>query len=78
MLVIDPEECIDCRLCIPECPVEAIYPEEDVPDNQQHFIEINERLSQNWPAITEKKDPPQDAEQWDNVIDKIKHLAEQW
>lgn len=78
MLVIDPEECIDCRLCIPECPVDAIYPGGDVPQNQQHFFEINERLAQKWPVIDEKKDPPEDAEQWENITDKFKHLAEDW
>lgn len=77
-LVIDPEECIDCTLCVPECPVDAIYSEDDVPESQQHFLEINERLAQQWPVITEKKDPPEDAQQWEDVRDKIKHLAEQW
>lgn len=77
-LVIDPEECIDCRLCIPECPVDAIYPEADVPQDQQHFFEINERLSQKWPVISERKNPPDDAEEWENIRDKIAHLAEDW
>ena len=60
-LVIDPEECIDCTLCEPECPVEAIYADDEIPDGQEGFLEINERLSQKWPVITEKKDPPADA-----------------
>ena len=64
-LVIDPEECIDCTLCEPECPAEAIYPEDDLPDGQEKFIEINAELSLEWPVITEQKDPPPDAEEWD-------------
>ncbi len=74
-LVIDPEECIDCTLCEPECPVEAIYPEDDLPADQEKFIEINAELSPLWPVITERKDPPEDAADWDNVRDKS-HLLE--
>jgi len=55
MLVINPNECIDCGLCVPECPVEAIIPEDEVPHNQIHFIEINERLSLTSPHITEAR-----------------------
>jgi|SRR5699024_577630 len=73
-LVIDPEECIDCMLCIPECPVEAIYPDDEVPADQQDFFRINAELSQRWPVITEMKDPPPDAKQWDDVADKRQHL----
>ena len=40
-LAIEPDECIDCALCVPECPVDAIYPEEDVPEDQRHFIALN-------------------------------------
>jgi ferredoxin len=46
MLVIDPDECIDCTLCVPECPVEAIFAEDDVPDEQKPFIALNRELSQ--------------------------------
>ena len=53
MLVIDPDECIDCAVCIPECPVNAIMPEEDVPGDQQHMIKLNADLSRiGWPSIT--------------------------
>ena len=75
-LVIDPDECIDCTLCEPECPAEAIYAEDDIPEGQEHFLEINARLSTKWPVITIKKDPPADAEQWDGVGDKLGHLEE--
>ncbi len=54
-LVIDPEECIDCTLCVPECPAEAIFGEEDVPKDQADFIAINARLAQVWPPIVEVK-----------------------
>ncbi len=73
-LVIDPDECIDCAVCIPECPVNAIFPEEDVPASQMKFIEINAELSPQWPAITRKKDAPSDADDWADVPDKLQHL----
>ena len=75
MLVIDPVECIDCTLCVAECPVEAIFAEDDVPVAQREFIALNADLAKEWPAITEKKPAPDDAEQWDKVAPK-KHLLE--
>lgn len=75
-LVIDPEECIDCTLCIPECPVEAIYDEDSVPADQEHFFEINERLAAKWPVIVDMKDPLPDAEQWNGVPNKLQYLDE--
>lgn len=74
MLVIDPEECIDCSLCEPECPAEAIFDEDDVPDNQKHFIALNAELAANWPVITEMKPAPVDAKEWDGKPDKLKLL----
>src|SRR5690625_8047658 len=59
-LVIDPDECIDCTLCEPECPVEAIYPDDDVPDDQIHFIDLKAELSKLWPVITEMMLAPAD------------------
>ncbi len=73
-LVIDPEECIDCTLCEPECPAEAIFSEDDLPTGQERFLEINAELAQRWPTITEKKDPPPDADEWLNKPDKLKYL----
>ena len=73
-LVIDPEECIDCTLCEPECPVEAIYSEEDLPEGQQQFLELNAELSKTWPVINEMKDAPEDAKDWETVSDKLQHL----
>ena len=74
MLVIDPEECIDCTLCEPECPVEAIVSEDEIPDGQEGFLELNAELAQAWPVITEAKDPPEDADDWREVKDKLQHL----
>jgi ferredoxin len=73
-LVIDPEECIDCTLCEPECPAEAIYPEDDLPEGMELYIELNAELSQQWPVITEQKDPPLDAEEWDGKTGKLELL----
>ena len=73
-LVIDPEECIDCSLCEPECPVDAIYAEDDLPEGQETFLQLNTELSQHWPVITEMKSPPDDADDWREVKDKLQHL----
>jgi ferredoxin len=64
-LVIDPEECIDCSLCVAECPAEAIFAEDDVPDDQRGFIVLNAELAKAWPVISEKKPAPADAAAWD-------------
>ena len=73
-LVIDPDECIDCTLCEPECPAEAIFAEDDIPEGQEEFLALNEELSREWPVITQQKDPLPEAEQWDGVKDKLKYL----
>ncbi len=73
-LVIDPDECIDCTLCVAECPVEAIYAEDDVPNNQLDFIKLNAELAKLWKPIVEKKPAPDDADQWKDVKGKLKHL----
>ena len=73
-LVIDPDECIDCTLCEPECPINAIYAEDDLPDGQEQFIALNAELSQEWPVITEMKDPPPDADDWKDKADKLQYL----
>ncbi len=72
--MIHPDECIDCALCEPECPAEAIYSEDELPDDQKAFIELNAELSEVWPNISEKKDPLPDAEEWDGKTDKLQHL----
>lgn len=70
MLVIDPDECIDCTLCVPECPVEAIFAEDDVPDTQQGFIALNAELAKQRKPLIERKDAPSDADEWVKVKDK--------
>ncbi|GAB7125710.1 ferredoxin family protein [Silvimonas sp. JCM 19000] len=73
-LVIDPDECIDCTLCVAECPVEAIYAEDDVPGDMQQYIALNAEMSQVWPAIVEKKDPMDDHETWAGVNGKFDQI----
>jgi ferredoxin len=73
-LVIDPEECIDCTLCEPECPVEAIFSEDEVPACQEQYVALNKELAKNWPVIRQKKDPPPDADEWKDVKDKHQYL----
>jgi ferredoxin len=73
-LAINPDECIDCAVCVPECPVNAIVPDNDTatPD-LQYWIDVNAKLSSNWAVITKRKDPMADAEEFKSVVDK-KHL----
>jgi len=73
-LAIDPDECIDCTLCEPECPANAIFPEDDVPAGQENFIALNAELSKSWPVLTERKDAPPDAKEWDGKSDKLPFL----
>lgn len=76
-LAINPEECIDCALCIPECPVNAIYSEDDLPPHYQNFLSLNAELAAKWPNITRRIDAPADADQWANVEDKFKYLEKE-
>ena len=71
ILVIDPEECIDCAVCEPECPAEAIVADDDVPAGQEHMIELNRELSRQWDVIVEKKDAPPDADEWNGKEGKL-------
>ena len=71
MLVIHPDKCIDCALCEPECPVDAIFADDEVPEDQVPFIELNAELAEVWPNITEIKPAPEDAEEWDGKPGKI-------
>ena len=73
-LTIDPDECIDCAVCIPECPEGAIYAEEDVPDDQVEFIALNAELAHQWPSITRKKPAPDDADEWRGKTGKLQFL----
>lgn len=69
-LVINPEECIDCNLCVDHCPVDAIFSEDDVPEDQKVFIHINAELAKTWPILDYKKEPLPDADKWANAINK--------
>ena len=69
-LVIDPEECIDCNLCVSECPAEAIFAEDDLPAEQRGYMAINAELAKTWPVISEKRDPLPDADDWNGKPDK--------
>jgi ferredoxin len=75
-LVIDPDDCIDCSMCVPECPVNAIAGENEVPENQRHFIDINRTLSRHpqWQKITQPKDPLPGHEDWTGVKQKLPFL----
>ena len=64
-LVINPDECIDCALCEPECPAEAIFSDDELPAGQEKYIELNAELSQVWPNISEQKDPMPEAAEYD-------------
>lgn len=76
-LVINPEGCIDCGVCVPECPASAIYEETDLPEDQRDFVEINARLSQQWPVISTAKEPMEDAASWADVKGKRPFLEEE-
>jgi len=77
MLVINPDECIDCGVCVPECPVEAIVADNDIAEDQTPFIEINKRLSQSgWPIITKRKEALPSAEEFKDIKNK-RHLLEE-
>lgn len=71
MLVISPDECIDCGVCEPECPIEAILPDTD--DNAEKWVEINRKYSEEWPNLTVKKDPMPEAEEMKDVQGKYEN-----
>jgi ferredoxin len=74
MLVIDPDECIDCTLCVAECPVEAIFTEDDVPDDQQDFIKLNAELARTWKPLIEKKEQLPESDEFSKVKAKRQFL----
>lgn len=73
-LVIDPHGCIDCAVCVPECPVSAIVADTDVPAEQQAFVALNAELAQQWPVISAQREPLPDAEHWAGVAAKREQL----
>ena len=75
MLVIHPDECIDCGVCEPECPAEAIKADTDG-DAAEKWLELNRKYSELWPNITRKIEPPADADNWKEVENKFeKHFS---
>ena len=70
-LTIDPQECIDCALCVPACPADAIFSEDDLPEDQRRFVGINAELSERWPVLIVKKDAPPDADEWKGKPGKL-------
>src|SRR5581483_5296620 len=77
-LVIKPDECIDCALCEPECPVNAIYAEDDLPEQYQLYLALNAELAENWPNINRRKDAPPDADDWAQKENKLPLLEKEW
>ncbi len=75
-LTIDPDECIDCAVCIPECPANAIYAEEDLPPGQEHMIALNAELAKlaGWKVLTKRKTPLPDADEWNGKENKLAEL----
>lgn len=69
MLVIHPDECIDCGVCEPECPIEAILP--DIDAKAEEFLELNREYAEKWPVITTKKDPLPEAETFKDKKNKL-------
>tara|TARA_B100000886_G_C20426798_1_gene494554 strand:- start:4504 stop:4800 length:297 start_codon:yes stop_codon:yes gene_type:complete len=75
MLVINPDECIDCGVCEPECPAEAIFPDTD--DEAEKFVDVNAKYAEEWPNITRKGNPPDDADEWNGKDNKFEeHFSE--
>ena len=75
-LTIDPDECIDCAVCIPECPVNAIFAEEDLPKDQLHMTEINADLARSpvFKTLTKSKGPLPEADEWADKTGKLPEL----
>ena len=76
MLVIDPGGCIDCNLCPPECPVDAIFP--DIEPGLEQWIELNARFAKEWPEITIKRDAPADADAHKGESGKFEKYFSPW
>ena len=73
MLVIHPDECIDCGVCEPECPAEAIKADTD--SGLESWLELNAQYAKSWPNITMKRPSPADAKEWDGMLGKLEHFS---
>ena len=78
-LAINPDECIDCGVCIPECPVNAIVTDDDIkdPTELKKWLDINTELSAKWPNITKRKEPLPNADEWQSNKDKLIFLRKE-
>lgn len=74
MLVINPDECIDCAVCEPECPADAIVMHQAGDPEHDKFLALNAELSNLWPNISSRKDAPEDAQEWNGKPDKLAYL----
>lgn len=74
MLVINPEECINCTACVAACPTQAIFDEGDLPEKWAHYKEINAKFSEFWPNISTQKEPLSEATQYAKVEEKLELL----
>ena len=75
-LAINPDECIDCGVCVPECPINAIVEDTNLDHNIPFWVYLNKRLSTKWPNITKKKSALSDAAEWDGKPNKLDLLEE--
>ena len=76
MLVINPDECIDCGVCEPECPIEAIKSDEEIEPGEEKWLALNTKYSAIWPNITQTKSPLEDADDWAAQEEKESHFSE--
>lgn len=76
-LAIDPDQCIDCSMCVPLCPVGAIYSEHDLPEDQRHFLALNAELARraDWPPLLKAKGPLPGHADWDGHPDRLSLLV---
>ncbi len=74
MLIIDPDECIDCGVCISECPVNAIFEDDDLPADQEQFLALNADLAKKWPAISGQEEPLPGADEYKDMKGKLQFL----
>ena len=74
-LVIDPDVCIDCGACVPECPTEAIFDQDELPEKWSHYLELNAELSQDWAIIDAQQDPMDGADDMKDV-EKKEHMLD--
>ena len=75
-LAINPDECIDCGVCVPECPINAIVEDTNLDHNIPFWVDLNKRLSTKWPNITKKKSALPDAAEWNGKPNKLDLLEE--